>query len=293
MASSSASCSARGGVHLVDHDRVGHADVRLARVVRRLVPRPQRIRDDDAHGRPVEREVVVPAVPEQDVALRLRLRQDVGVVDAGVDDRAGRDVRLVLLALLDRGLVAVEVLERRVALHALGVQVAVRHRVPHRDDPLARVLQHAGDRARRLALAGAGAHGADRHDGNVGIEHGRVRPQEHEVGAGRHGLAALVHHVLVRDVGVREHDVVDIERRDELGELGLVVDLDAVRVVRARELRRVHPVVDERDLGRRERHDLRVGIVAEHGVEVVEVATGGSHDEDATRHGLPSFRKRV
>ena len=59
----------------------------------------------------VERQVVVAAVPQQDVAFGLRLLEDRGVVDAGVDHRAGRDVRLVLLALLDRHVGVVEVLE--------------------------------------------------------------------------------------------------------------------------------------------------------------------------------------
>ena len=64
----------------------------------------------DVEVRPVERQVVVPTVPEQDVALLLGLLEDRSVVDARVHDRAGVDVGLVLLPFLDR--LAVEVLER-------------------------------------------------------------------------------------------------------------------------------------------------------------------------------------
>ena len=64
------------------------------------------------------------------------------------------------------------------------------------------------------------------------------------------------------------------------------MDRDAVGIVRPRELGRVAPVDDERDLRGGERHDLCLGIAAVDGVEVVEVATRGSHDQDASlRHG--------
>src|SRR5262249_49762564 len=80
--------------------------------------------------------------------------------------------------------------------------------------------------------------------------------------------------------------------RDEPREVGLMMDLDAVRVVRTRERGRVHTVVDERDLRGGERDDLGLGVVAIDGIEVVEVAAGGSHDQDATGHGGP-FREDV
>ena len=102
-----------GGVHLVDDDDVRHPQVGLAGVVGQLVPDAQRVRDDDVEVGLVERRVVVAAVPQDDVRLLLRLRQDVAVVDAGVDDRAADDVRLVLLDLLDRAVVLLEVGDRR------------------------------------------------------------------------------------------------------------------------------------------------------------------------------------
>ena len=91
--------------------------------IRALVPRPEGIGHGDVEIRPVERQVVVPAVPEQDIALPLRLLEDRAVVDARVDDRAGVDVRLVLLALLDRHPGPVEVLQRLEALDPLGDEV--------------------------------------------------------------------------------------------------------------------------------------------------------------------------
>jgi len=75
-------------------------------------------------------------------------------------------------------------------------------------------------------------------------------------------------------------------------ELALVVDLDPVRIARARERRWIRPVVDERDLGGGERDDLEALVVAIDGVEVMEVAACGSHDEHSTRH-RGSFRVRV
>ena len=55
-----------------------------------------------------------------------------------------------------------------------------------------------------------------------------------EVGAAGEHERGLVHEVGVRDVGVREDDLVDASSRDQSRQLGLGPDGDAVRVARAR-----------------------------------------------------------
>src|SRR5206468_5621963 len=89
-----------------------YADVRLARIVRELVARTQRVRDDDVKVRLEKRGIVVPAVPQEDLGLGFGLTQNLLVVDAGVDDGPLVDVRLVFLSLLNRRLVLVQVLVR-------------------------------------------------------------------------------------------------------------------------------------------------------------------------------------
>jgi hypothetical protein len=84
-------------------------------------------------------------------------------------------VRLVLLALLDRGVVALEVIERPVPLYALRLEVAVGHRVADGDHPFAGLPQRLRDRPGRLALARTRAYGADGDDGHGGVEHRVVR----------------------------------------------------------------------------------------------------------------------
>ena len=112
-------CCRFGRVDLVDDHDVGHPDVGLARVVAALVTGTERVGNDDVEIRPVEREVVVAPVPQDDVGLELRFAQDRLVVDAGVEDPSGVEVRLVLLPLLDRRLVTIEVLVRGIPLDTL------------------------------------------------------------------------------------------------------------------------------------------------------------------------------
>ena len=215
-----------GAVDLVDDADVRHAQVRLARVVAELVARPVRVDDDDVEVRPDERRVVVAAVPDDHVGLLLGRLEDRRVVDAGEDEVALGEVRLVLLALLDRAVGRVEVLVAREALDDLLRQVAVRHRVAEDGDALAVVAQELGDAPRRLALAGARAHGADRDDGLRRRERRVVRREQPEAGAGGERLRGDVHHVLVRHVGVGEDDLVDVVLADQVGELGLGADRD-------------------------------------------------------------------
>ena len=116
----------RRAVDLVDDADIGHAQVRLAGVVAKLVTRTMRVDHDDVDVRLDERRVVVAAVPQNDVGFRFGRSQDPLVVDAGKDEIALGEVRLVLLALLDGRIGCVEVLVALEPLHGLPRQVAVR-----------------------------------------------------------------------------------------------------------------------------------------------------------------------
>ncbi len=280
-----------GRIHLVDDDDIGHPEVGFTRVVVHLVARPERIRDHHEEVRLVEREVVVTAVPEDDVGLLLGLTEDRLIVDPGVKDPARVEMRLVLLALLDRGLVAVQVRVRREALDALLDQVAVRHRVADHHDLQTLRLEQARKVPGGLALAGPGARGARGDDRLRAPDHRLHGSQQHEVRATCQHAAGLVHHELVGDVAVGEYDPVDLLAREDAFEIGLRDDVDAVRVEGPGELRRVAPVIDPGDLGGRERDDLDRWVVAIDDVEVVEVAPGGAHDDYLRAvHGRPLLR---
>ena len=242
----------RGGVDLVDDDDVRAAQVGLAGVVAQLVARAQRVRHDDRQVGLVERQVVVAAVPEDHVGLGLGGPQDVLVVHAREDEAPGIEMRLVLLALLDRRLVAVQVRVGLVALAALRDQVAVRHRVADHRDLEALRLEQRRHVAAGLALAAAGADRADRDDRARALEQRGVGAQQLEVGAGRQGAAGRVHDLLVAHVAVGEHDRVDGEVPDQGLELALGPDRDALGVALAGERGRVAAVRDAGDLRRGE-----------------------------------------
>ena len=97
-----------------------------------------------------------------------------------------------------------------------------------------------------------------------------------------------MHHGLVLEIRVSEDDLVDVVLVDELRQLLLGPDRDPVRVQRAGERGRIDAVVDAGDLRRREGDDVGVRIVAEGDVEVVKVASAGSHDDDLAHFSLLS-----
>jgi hypothetical protein len=104
-------------------------------------------------------------------------------------------------------------------------------------------------------------------------------PGEHEVRAGRLHDGGKVHHLLVGDVAIGEDAVAHVERADQLGQLCLGVDGDALGIELARQSGRVPAAVDVGDLGRGERHHATGGLVAIHPVEVVEITAGGADDD--------------
>ena len=244
-------------------------------MVAQLVARPVRVDDDDVDVRLDERRVVVASVPEDDVGLLLRLIEDLRVVDAGKDQISLGDVRLVLLALLDRRVGRLEVL---VALEALGDllrQVSVRHGVAEDGDALSALAEQRRDMSSGLALAAAGADGADGDHRLRRRQHRVVRRQQPEARSGCERARRDVHHVLVGHVGIGEDDLVDALVADQGGELVLRPDRDALRVEVACQLGGIDATVDVRDLRRRERDDLVLLTASVNEVEVVEVAAGG------------------
>ncbi len=211
------------------------------------------------------------------------------VVDPGEHQVSLGEVRLVLLPLFDRALRRVQVLVALEALDCLLRQVAVRHRMAQDGDALARLAEKAGDVAGGLALAGAGPHRADRDHGLLRRDHRRPRREQAVVGPGGHGQRADVHDVLVRDVRVREDDLVHALAAHEVRELLLRQDRDPLRVARARQCGRVDAAVDVGDLGRRERDHLHVVAPPVDDVEVVEVAAGRTGDDDSPHAETSSF----
>src|SRR5690606_36921922 len=145
----------RGRVDLVDHHHIGHADVGLARVVAGLMAGTVWIDDGDGEIRTVKGEVVVAAVPNEDVRLGLGLLQDLAVVDSRVDDVGPVDVGRVRLARSDGAAVCLEIAVSGEALHRLVFEVAVGRGVPHDQYFETRRGENLRDLAGRLALAGS------------------------------------------------------------------------------------------------------------------------------------------
>ncbi len=278
------------GVHLVDDEEVRDPEVGLAGIVAELVSGAVGIDQGDVEVGFVEGGVVVAAIPEDDVGLFLGFAEDLLVVDPGINDKTVVDVGFVLLALLDRALVAVEILVVFESLAGLFGEIAVGHGVADRDDPLAEALEQPRDVAGGLRFADTGANRGDGDEGLGRLDHGPRRRADAEVGAPPDDFARLVHDIGVRHIGVREPHFVDIMFADDLLEIGFGEDRDAFGIERTRDLRRIDPVLDVGDLRRRESDDVILLVVPVETVEIVKIATGRAHDDDpGSVHGFSSL----
>ena len=122
-------------------DNVGHPQHGLSRMMRGLVTGPQRVDQNDVEARPDEREVVVSAVPQDDVRFIVDNIEDAGIVDSSIDQVADCEVRLIVLALLYGALRFIEVGHDFESLDRLTLEVAVGHRMADRHDAKATVLE--------------------------------------------------------------------------------------------------------------------------------------------------------
>ena len=85
----------------------------------------------------------------------------------------------------------------------------------------------------------------------------------------------------MRDVAISEHHVIDGQATTDPFEVALRFDRNSVRIGRSRQHRRIESLVDTGDLRSRKCNDLIVGIVAINDIEIVKIAAGSTHIQDA------------
>ena len=94
-----------------------------------------------------------------------------------------------------------------------------------------------------------------------------------------------MHHVLVGHVRVGEHNLLDVVLADEIFELGLRANRNAVRIELTGQQRGVDAPCDVRDLRRREGEHVVLLAAAVDDVEIVEVPPGRTRDDNSSsRH---------
>src|SRR5262249_55015582 len=101
----------------------------LSRVISGGVIWTARVGHRDVQIGTYEWEVVVAAVPDDDVRFRGDTIDDLGVVHAGEDDLTRFEVRLVFLALIHGARPRCQIGAAREAMDSLPLEIAVRHRM--------------------------------------------------------------------------------------------------------------------------------------------------------------------
>ncbi len=280
-----------GRVHFVDDEHVCQSHVGLARVISIFMSRAVRVRDNDLQIRDIKGEVIITAVPQDNVRFLFRLAEDLFIIHAGIDEHAIVDVRLVFLTLFDRGLMLVEVIIIGEALDFLAHQVSIWHRVTDRRDLVTHVPEDQRHAPRRLAFPRPRAHGANGHHWLCRFDLRVASSHQAEVSPRRRDGRGFVHHVFMRHIAVGKHNLLHIVLLDQFDKLLLGADGDATGVQLPGQLSRIKPSLDVGDLGRGERHDLIVLVAAKERVEVVEVTSCRAHDESFDRHRVLLFIK--
>jgi len=116
------------------------------------VPGAGRIHHGELQVGAQEGKIVVPAVPDDHFPFLLRGQQHTGVIHAGKGRHPGRQVRLVLLPLLEGAAPPGQVVEAPEALHGLHLQVTIGRRVAYNDRPEPRLAQQPADRPEKPLL---------------------------------------------------------------------------------------------------------------------------------------------
>ena len=200
------------------------------------------------------------------------------IVDSGEYCQIEANQRLVFFAFFNCRFKAFQVFHLAEPLHPLGFKVSIGHGMANDTDLAFSVQKELGNAAGSGAFANTRPDCADtdhrffRRDGSVSWS------QEPKAGPGGQHCRCLVHHVHVGNVTVGEVDPVHAFPFDQWNQLRLFNYGDAVRVERAAEGMGVGAVCNVWNLGGGERNDPDQRVIAKDGIEIVEVAAGGSHD---------------
>ncbi len=85
--------------------------------------------------------------------------------------------------------------------------------------------------------------------------------------------------MLVGDIAVGKDALVNVQILDQLGQIGLGIDGNALGVELARQLGRIAPALNVWNLGRRKGHDLVRVVVPEKGIIVVKIPARCTNDD--------------
>ena len=198
---------------------------------------------------------------------------------------------LVLFHFLDRALVLLEILDRGEALHGLGREIAVGHRVADGHDLLAHVLEDLRHAPGCLRFAATGADRADRDHRLGALDHAFIYGRFVELRTGVLDQFPLGVDVVVVHVAVSEDHLVDLVFLDQVDEIFLGLDLDTVGISWSGQDCGVLAIVDAGDLRGGEADYLYVFAATVNRVEDVEVLARGSHDENAMSHCAPRWSR--
>ncbi len=189
-------------------------------------------------------------------------------------------MRLVFLPLLNRAVGRLEILRCRKALHRLTLQIAIGHGVADDGDRESVPLEQGRKPARHLRLAAARPDGTYCNHRHFRAQHGSLRTQKREVGAGRKGNRSMMQHGSVGHVAVGENDVRYPLVPAQQGQFLLSDDRDAVGIARTGQSGRIVSTGNAGYLCGGKGDDLAVGVVFVDNVEIMKVAAGCAHNHD-------------
>jgi hypothetical protein len=174
-------------VDLADDKDVCRSGIGFAGVVQGFMSWPTCIRKHHVQVWNEERQVVVPAIPDQNIGFLFGPSEDLLIVDTSEHRDAGFDQRLILLAFLQGAVVPIQVRQFAEPLHRLSGQVAIGHGMANRHDSVAEIAEYTTNVSGSGAFAGAGTDSA-KSDHRFGRPQLRVaRTQQAEVGPGSQG----------------------------------------------------------------------------------------------------------
>jgi len=271
-------------IHLVNHKDIRCPDIGFTGMIGAFVTGSVRVSNHDGKIGNIEREVIIPAVPKDNIHFLFSLAQDGFVIDASVHNHTIVNVRFVFLALFNGALVLFQVSIRGKTLHFLLYQVPIGHGMADGCHLVAHIPQDQGNTAGGLAFARTGADRTDRNHRLGGFQLGGVLTHQAKIRTHCHDQRCLVHDNLMRHITVRKYHLVHLVFPNQVLQFAFRVNRNSFRVQRSSKLSRIAATFNVGNLCRRKCHNFVILVVTEENIEVVKVAPSGAHDESTNGH---------
>ncbi len=231
----------------------------------------------------IEREIVVTAVPENNITacgILFCFTEYRFIIDTCIDNITPYNMWFIFLHLFNGAFIFFKITNFSKTLYLLFIQVTIRHRMPDGNYFYALAHEQFNHLPRRLAFTATCSYSSNCYDRFAALQHGIRRSEKHKVCSCSIYYCTYRHHFLIWNITIGKDTVINIIFPDQIGKIRFSKNRYSFGIKTPRQLLWVFPTINIWNLCRGESNNIIQFIISETGIEIVKITTCCTNDDD-------------